>query len=47
MAAYNSIIYLISSQAYWEAIDHPIKPPYKKQAGRPKMKRVKEFGENK
>ncbi|XP_062006008.1 uncharacterized protein LOC133723208 [Rosa rugosa] len=46
--AYNPIIYPIAGDDDWELVDYPIAPPpYKKQAGRPKMKRIKEPGEGK
>ncbi|KAL6219455.1 hypothetical protein ACLB2K_007214 [Fragaria x ananassa] len=45
--AYTPIIYPIAGEDDWEVVDYPIAPPpYKKQAGRPKMKRHKEPGEN-
>ncbi|XP_062010891.1 uncharacterized protein LOC133727313 [Rosa rugosa] len=46
MEAYNPIIYPIAGEDDWELVDYPIAPPpYKQQAGRPKMKRHKEPGE--
>lgn len=48
LAPDSPIIYPIASQDDWEAVDYPIVPsPYKKQAGRPKMKRDKEPSKNK
>ncbi|KAM5578592.1 hypothetical protein ABKV19_008749 [Rosa sericea] len=48
MEAYNPIIHPIAGEDDWEQVEYPIAPPpYKKQAGRPKMKRTKEPGENK
>ncbi|KAL6194495.1 hypothetical protein ACLB2K_035579 [Fragaria x ananassa] len=45
--AYTPIIYPIAGEDDWDQVDYPIAPPpYKKQAGRPKMKRHKEPGEN-
>lgn len=44
--AYSPIINPIAGENDWEQIDYPIAPPpYKRQAGRPKMKRIKEVGE--
>ncbi|KAK9931675.1 hypothetical protein M0R45_018944 [Rubus argutus] len=46
--AYNPIIYHIIGDDDWEPMDYSIAPPpYKKQAGKPKMKRTKEPGERK
>ncbi|KAL6185397.1 hypothetical protein ACLB2K_041531 [Fragaria x ananassa] len=46
LRAYNPIIYPIAGEDDWEPVDYPIAPPpYKEQAGRPKMKRHKEAGE--
>ncbi|XP_040361867.1 uncharacterized protein LOC121049253 [Rosa chinensis] len=48
MESYNLIIHPITGEDDWEPVDYPIAPPpYKKQAGRPKMKRTKEPIENK
>lgn len=46
--SYNPIIFPIAGEDDWEQIDYPIAPPpYKKQAGRPKMKRIREPDERK
>jgi hypothetical protein len=48
LAAYSLIIHPIAGKDDWDLVEYPITPlPYKKQADRPKMKRVKEPGENK
>ncbi|KAK9911850.1 hypothetical protein M0R45_035736 [Rubus argutus] len=46
--SYNPIIYPIAGEDDWEQIDYPIAPPpYKKQVGRPRMKRIREPDEKK
>ncbi|XP_040375601.1 uncharacterized protein LOC112203942 [Rosa chinensis] len=48
MEAYIPFIHPIAGEDDWEVVDYPIAPPpYKKQAGRPRMTRFKEPGENK
>lgn len=47
LAAYSPIIHPIAGKDDWDVVDPITPPPYKKQVGRPKTKRVKEPGENK